>query len=270
MSTLPDRRVPLSTAPNMRDLGGLPVATGVLRHELVFRSASLANLSEDDQRTVMNLDIRTVYDLRTAAERSSAPDQLPPSIPSISLDVLADSPAAGAANINALLADPTQLAAAMQQAKAQNLDGAEILADSYRDIVRLPSALQAYRSFYLGLVDADRDGAALFHCTTGKDRTGWAAASLLLLLGADTDTVFADYLQTNTDLLPALQPLFDRAESAGIPAEVLTPVLGVREEYLQTALDEVAARFGSVDGYFRSGLGLGDAELAALHERFIA
>jgi len=50
----------------------------------------------------------------------------------------------------------------------------------------------------------------VFHCTAGKDRTGWAAASTLLLLGVSTGDVFADYLLTNDQLRPALQPLLDQ------------------------------------------------------------
>ena len=99
--------------------------------------------------------------------------------------------------------------------------------------------------------------------------TGWAAASLLLLLGADEQTVRDDYLQSNTDLLPALQPLFDLAAAQGITADLLLPVLGVRESYLDAALDQVDSRFGSIEGYFTTGLGLNSGTLDALRSRLI-
>lgn len=265
MNAFPDRRIDLPSAPNMRDLGGLPVATGTVRTGAVFRSASLARLSDDDQQGFEGLGIRTVYDLRTAGERASAPDRLPAAIPSIGLDVLADSPTAAAADINGILADPAMLAELLQGGRAERL-----LEDSYRDIVRLPSALASYRGFYLSLADPARPGAALFHCTTGKDRTGWAAASLLMLLGADEATVRADYLQTNADLLPALRPMLDGAAEKGVPAEALMPVLGVRESYLDAALDEVEAGFGDIDGYFRTGLGLDGSVVDGLRERLTA
>jgi len=260
-----DRRVPLRTAANMRDLGGLAVDGGVFAPRKVFRSASLAGLSDEDQRAFAELGIRTVYDFRTAGERSDAPDLVPETIPSVPLDVLADSPVAAAANINALVSDPSLLAGVLDGGRAESL-----LQDSYRDIVRLPSALAAYREFYRGLADADRAGAALFHCTTGKDRTGWAAASLLALLGADDATIRADYLQTNTDLLPTLQPVIDRAEAAGVDPELLLPVLGVRESYLDAAFEEVETRFGTIEGYFDTGLGLDAAMIDALRGRLVA
>jgi hypothetical protein len=84
---------------------------------------------------------------------------------------------------------------------------------------------------------------AVFHCTTGKDGTGWAAASTLLVLGVSTDDVFADYLLTNDQLLPTLQPLLDQFRSIGGDPELLMPVVGVQKEYLQTVLDEIHKRY---------------------------
>lgn len=259
-----DRRVVLESVLNMRDLGGLPVAGGAVRPGQVYRSASLANLSDADKPAFEQRSITTVYDLRTAGETSGAPDVVPDSARSIALDVLADSPAAAAANINEMLANPALLADALGGGKAT-----EMLTESYRDIVGLPSALAAYREFFLSLADPDRRGAALFHCTTGKDRTGWAAAALLTLLGASRETILADYLQTNTDLVPALQPLIDRAAAGGVDPELILPVLGVDERYLAAAFDEVDQRFGDMDGYFALGLGLDSDIIAAIRARFV-
>ena len=260
-----DRRIPLASVMNMRDLGGLPVAGGTLASGQVYRSATLAALSAEDGEEFAARGISTVYDLRTAKERAGAPDRVPESIPSVSLDVLADAPAAAAANINEMMSNPAAIEQAFSGGQAT-----ELLASAYRDIVGLPSALRAYRTFFGGLTDPSRAGAVLFHCTTGKDRTGWAAAALLTLLGARDDVIRADYLQTNTDLLPALQPVIDRAAAAGVDPELLRPVLGVDERYLDAAYDEVEQRFGSIEGYFSEGLGLGAADIEALRERFVA
>lgn len=260
-----DRRVVLKSVLNMRDLGGLPVAGGTMRSGQVYRSASLANLSDADKPAFEQRNITTIFDLRTAGEASGAPDVVPNGARSFGLDVLADSPAAAAGNINEMLANPALLADALGGGKA-----AEMLTESYRDIVGLPSALSAYRSFFLSLADPNRGGAALFHCTTGKDRTGWAAAALLTLLGATKETVLADYLQTNTDLVPALQPLIDRAAAGGIDTELILPVLGVDESYLAAAFDEVTKRFGDMDGYFTRGLGLNPEHIAAIRAQFVA
>ncbi|MFB2597426.1 tyrosine-protein phosphatase [Herbiconiux sp. P17] len=261
---LPDRRVPLASAPNLRDLGGIPVTGGVVRRGLLYRSASLAKLEGPDETVFAGLGITTVYDLRSAAERSGALDHLPEGTRTVWLDVVADAPGNVAANIPTLLADPGALAEALGEGRA-----GEYLADANRSFISLPSALTAFRQFYLDLLDARRTGAALVHCTTGKDRTGWAAASFLLLLGASEADVRSDYLQTNTDLAPTLQPILAALDAQGVDTTLIRPILEVRDNYLDAALDEMRSRYGDIHTYARTGLGLTDEQIESLHARFV-
>lgn len=264
MTTTPnDRRILLKSAPNMRDLGGIPVADGVVQAGLLYRSASLAKLDEADQLVFETLDIETVYDFRSAAEREDAPDRVADSIRSVWLDVVADSQDNVAAQIPTLLANPAALEEMLGGGRAD-----EYLADANRKFVSLPSALAAYRAFFLDLIDEKRTGAALFHCTTGKDRTGWAATSFLLLLGASEEDIRADYLETNTDLAPALKPMVDALKAKGVRTELLEPVLGVRDSYLDAALDELRIHYGTIENYARDGLGLTDLQIGELRRRF--
>jgi protein-tyrosine phosphatase len=132
---------------------------------------------------------------------------------------------------------------------------AAMFEQGYREIVSLPSALSADRLLFTSIAD-DAVRPALFHCTTGKDRTGWAAAACLLLLGVSKDDVLYDYELTNRDLLPALKPVFEHFRAAGGDRRLLEPVLGVDADYLRAALDEVNQRFGSIETYFADGLGI--------------
>lgn len=261
MNTQHSRKVPIESAPNLRDLGGLPTMNGAVKPGVVYRSATLASLADADMSSFAALGVRTVYDLRTADEALASPDRLPQQVRSVELDVLADSSLSVAASLGDLATDP--------QAFLSKLDGAQaerLFEETYRDLVRLPSALRAYRSLYLGLIDGTRDGAALFHCTTGKDRTGWAAASLLLLVGVDEQSIYEDYLQTNTDLLPALEPLFRQVEAHGVDREALMPIVGVRESYLDAAFAQMREQFGTIERYATEGLGLRAEDLAQLQK----
>ncbi len=65
-----------------------------------------------------------------------------------------------------------------------------------------------------------------------------------------------DYMLTNAQLLPALQPVVDRFAAAGGSPELLRPVLGVQSEYLESAFHEADRRFGSMESYLADGLGL--------------
>ncbi len=260
----PGAQIDVGGVPNLRDLGGWTVPGGTVRPGQVYRSAEFSDLAGPALAAFDRLGIATVVDLRTGAERDLAPNVVPSGVRYEVLDVLADAEGIDVAAVGSILADPS---------KAKELLGGgqvtTLLAEAYRDIVSLPSAQAAYRSMFTMLAD-DTRRPLLFHCTTGKDRTGWGAASLLLLLGVDPDDVRAEYLLTNEQLLPALKPVFDQFETAGGDPVLLRPLLGVEPEYLATALDEMTTRWGTVERYFTDALGLTDGQVDALRARLIA
>lgn len=259
-----DRRIALDSVANMRDLGGLSVDGGVFAPGQVFRSASLAGLSTDNAQRFADLRIATVYDLRTSDERDAGPDRVPTTAQLVHLDVLADARESVAATIGKLRTAPDSFGELLGSGAIQ-----QMLTESYRDFIRLESATASYRELFLSLADPRREGAALFHCTAGKDRTGWAAASLLLLLGADEQTIHRDYLQTNSDLLPTLEPLVASAKEKGVDPKLMRDILGVSVSYLDAALEEIEARYGTIEKYFTVGLALQAETIDALRERFV-
>lgn len=249
----------------MRDLGGLPVSGGVFTPGQVFRSAALTDLTQADSQKLSDLGVAFVYDLRTEEERGSLPDRLPASAQLKILDVLADARSSVAATIGRIRTAPDSMMEILSSGGIQLM-----LTESYRDFIRLPSATAAYRELYLSLADAGRKGAALFHCTAGKDRTGWAAASLLMLLGANDETVHADYLQTNEDWLPSLEPLIVSAKAKGVDPDLLREALGVNLSYLDAAFEQLHDSYGSIEEYFSKGLGLSNQTIDALRDRLIS
>jgi len=262
-TTSPGANIPIRTLPNLRDLGGYDTKDGrTVRRARLYRSVLLGRLSDDDLAKVEKLGLRTVFDFRTAAEHEATPDR-DIGARSINLDVLADRTGVGPASLLAKMDDPAAISAALEGGR-----GAEMMRTAYRELIELPSANKAYRTFFTELAS---DGAlpALFHCTTGKDRTGWAAASTLLFLGVDEEDVYHDYLQTNVQLLPALEPMLKPFVEAGGDPEALKPVLGVDRSYLGTAIDLAREKYGSIEGYMREGLELDDEILEALRARLL-
>ena len=262
-SARPGASLSLASVPNLRDIGGWSTRDGgrVVSGAL-YRSTDLSRLTGPDVPALAGLGIRSVFDLRTTAEQASAPDILPAGAEYHPLDVLADSTMAVPADLMVLLADPPAATAALTGDRVTSL-----FDSAYREIIALPSARTAYRALFTDLAVADRR-PALVHCTTGKDRTGWAAAALLMLLGVPDEEVLAEYLLTNDLLLPALAPMFDQFREAGGDPAVLRPVFGVDPAYLAAGLDEMHDRFGSIEGYFSDGLGLDAPTIDALRRAF--
>lgn len=260
----PGQLIELDGAANCRDLGGWPLNSGgTVRRGQVYRSTELHGLSDKGRSQLAALGLHTMYDLRTTAERDAHPDPSLTGVRDLHLDVLADdtsSAAAGAADLSSVLSDPSAI-----EAYLSGPDVTATFAQTYRDIVNLPSALAAYRAMYSDMATAEHR-PCLFHCTTGKDRTGWGAAALLSFLGVSHDDVVAEYMLTNTEIIEYTHPMYDEFTAAGGNAELLRPVLGVEESYLHTAFEEMESRYGTIEGYFTKGLELDDGTLDALRD----
>ncbi|MFI7386764.1 tyrosine-protein phosphatase [Streptomyces sp. NPDC049813] len=256
-----------ATVANLRDLGGTPLADGArVRPGLVLRSGQLDRLDPAADHRFTALGLRTVLDLRTDSERARHPDRVPDGVRLLTADALADQLArAGitpaAAQLKELLADPARAERELGGGKAQAL-----FEDTYRGLVSTGSAQAAYRTLLLELAAPDA-GPLLFHCTAGKDRTGWGASVLLALLGADDATVEAEYLSVNPAVRAAFAPLIEGFTAQGGDPEVALAVIGVVPGYLRAAQDEVAARYGDMAAYVREGLGVPDEAVSALRKR---
>jgi protein-tyrosine phosphatase len=235
--TEPPRAIPLERGSNLRDLGGYPAGDGRrVRFGCLFRSAALADLSPADKERVGALGIRTVCDFRGVEERKRAP-----------------MPIAGAETIS-LAVEPSVgagLRDILATREATGEDLMTLLRRAYEDYA-LGCTAQFARFFALILEPARLP--LLYHCSAGKDRTGFASALVLAALGAGWDMIAHDYLATNRlwrrdtvpsrDLSPAL-------------AEVL---LGAHLELLEDAFAAIRRTDGSIDAYLERALGLDDAK----------
>jgi len=254
----------IPSVPNLRDLGGYKTSDDrTVAAGLVYRANQLYHVSPGDMKMLAQLGLKNSYDLRTLAEREPRPDELPPGVSYVWLDVLADSPQAGPAMLEKLMTDPKAANAALGGGKAEA--GFE---KSYREFVSLKSANLEFRKLFLLLGDKDQL-PALFHCTTGKDRTGWAAAALLTLLGVPRDQVVEDYLRSNDYILPMYKKVIDAFVAAGGDPEIPKAILGVKKEYLDAAFDEMQKKYGTIEKYFGEGLGIDTAKQKALRELYL-
>ena len=249
---LGEELVRLASADNFRDVAGVDepyVATdGVpLQRGVAFRSNEL-QLSDADAHSVSSLGVTAVYDLRHDHEVEAHPDVPVPGAEWFHLEVKGI-PMDAVSNL-------------------ETRDAATgVMHEVYRSFVDKPGARAAFSELLTRI--ADHDGAHLFHCTAGKDRTGWASALLLHVAGVDDETILADYLLTNDFSSGTREKYLGLvAEHLGADkVDVYERVMVADADYLQTAYDAAASAYGGVDGYLRDGLGLDDAVLDRLRTR---
>ena len=230
--------IALEGVSNLRDLGGYEAADGRrVRRGLVFRSAALAKLTAADQAIVARLGLRTVCDFRGVDESRRAPTHLP------------------GPRIIALPIEPT-VGAGLRDI----LNTKEATGEALHAVLERAYAAYALTSSaqYRALLDAILDGATplLFHCSAGKDRTGFGAAMLLTALGVPWPTVVADFEATNRlwrrDTVP----------SDDLPPEIREALLRAEPALLATAFEAARRRHGAIDAYLAEALGL-DADRRA-------
>lgn len=251
----------LPSAPNFRDLGGLRTESGrTVRGGLLYRSDALHALTEEDLPVYQGLGIRQLIDLRTPFERQISPNLLPEGAEYAAVAV--QKTEAEGANFSQTLRDPNKAREIFANGGAERY-----MYGVYHGLTTAPEAHDGYRE----LVERAAEGptAVVFHCSAGKDRTGWGAAVLLSLLGVDQKTIVADYLRSNTRQANTDRWLKALSERGGLQWEDVAPMTRVRAEYLQTAFTNVDRTYGSFDEYVSSALKLSNATVEALRERLL-
>ena len=136
---------------------------------------------------------------------------------------------------------------------------------------RMPFNNPAFQAVFGAL--ENEDVPMLFHCTSGKDRTGVGAMLILLALGCSRETALKDYLETNRCRAEQLDALRENFQAMGGEDEeryeLMVIQYGVLPKFAEAALDAIMERYGSWDRYFEQEYGLDQTRLNALRDRYL-
>lgn len=256
----------LTGVANARWVAGYPAAGGrKVRGERLLRTGALGGATAEDLERLIQYQVKYVVDFRSGFERMNAPD---PEIPgAVHLDIpLLEEMNGAASNAAAAggMADPAK--AIFQYAISGKLE------NYYLDMAMSKVTQQGLERFFAVLLDC-RDGAVLWHCTAGKDRTGLAGYLLLYALGVAETDCMEDYLLSGLFLRDSIEAMDRMAVKEGCTeAEraAVRSLAGVNRDYLQKALDCIRARCGSLDRYLEERIGLDAEKVRALRNGYLA
>jgi protein-tyrosine phosphatase len=252
MDAAPDlpHSIPLERASNLRDLGGWPTTDGKrVRAGLIYRAPALLGLSPADRAAIAALGIKVAVDFRGVEERGNHP---------VTLEGVTADPQPIEPSIGAGLRDIVLTGQATGHVSPQDM--MDLLLQAYRAYAL--TCFPRYRALFAHLATAE-SLPLLFHCSAGKDRTGFGAALLLTALGVEWQHVLADYMATNHLWRREIARNFD------LPAPVKDVLLSVHESLLVAAFDAARDAYGSIDAYLAEAIGVDAAARGALRERFL-
>ncbi|MHC8314729.1 tyrosine-protein phosphatase [Pseudomonas sp. LB3P31] len=244
----------LKSIDNFRDVAGITQAystanDGTLRGGVFYRSNALTP-SAADLATLNSLGIKAIYDLRTPSEIAATPDTMLTGASYSNIDIIGGT-TSGSNITNISFRSAADAVAMMEGTNRAFVSDAGMRSQFSRLFNELASV----------------DGAALFHCTAGKDRTGWTAAVLQSIAGVDDATIMSNYLATND--YTAARVAATLAQMPASMAAIYAPLLGVEASYLQAGLDQVITQYGSMDNYLKQGLGLSQEALYVLRAKLV-
>jgi len=253
---LDGRIVALTGAFNFRDIGGYETADGqIVASRKIYRSASLARLTPEDQDEIRRLGIRTICDLRSTSERRRKPSLLPADA---GIELWSRDYEMSMADLVAKMAQPGMTGDACRS----------FIIDSYRRLAY--EQADAYRELFLRVANGGLP--LLFHCAAGKDRTGIGAALLLDTLGVPRATVIEDYVLTELFLEQNVENALLSLGSGvvhGLSRQVWEPLMRAEAIYVETMFEELEAQHGSVAGFLRDVMKLDDEIPRLIRERLL-
>ena len=242
-----ERRLAFYGQSNFRDLGGFITKEGKsVKWGKIYRAGELNKLTDDDKAYMAGLKINTLIDFRFEDEISEAPDRLPDGINVINLPV-EDS-----------LFSRSVLTSWLFSGNKEGFDSLLIHANK----VFVTDFQNEFSAFLKNLESGE---TVVFHCTHGKDRTGYATALFLSALGVDREVIIEDYLASNTYLSVLIEQTIAYVNSLGLNGELLRPTLELKRGYLEEAFRIIDDQYGGMDNYLSKTLGVDTDKLKALY-----
>ena len=268
-----DRNLSFDGIQNARELGGLVMQDGrTVRWGKLVRSGELSKASDADVALLKSrFALSDVFDFRYEAERNNAPDR---EMEGVSNTWLSTLPEAFVAAFASGRADTTVVQSANQldaiASYAFNPKAQEWAQQLYPAIVMDTTSQRRYGEFLRGVLQSE--GGALWHCSQGKDRCGWGSAFVLAALGASRETIVEDFALSNVSYAPVVEAVSARiVEKGGGEAELafVRSIIGVSVENFENMLDEIDARYGSLQAFLEKALGFTAEEQEKLRQKYL-
>lgn len=250
---------------NLRDLGGIPTIDGhKIKKGIFYRSALLNEITDEDLAWFKEKNITQIIDLRTQGETRRAPDTKIPGTTYTNFYLQDDN--GGGLNVK-------QMRERIAAAKTEEEQIAYIpdMSIVYREMITNDFSRSRFCAMVKQLATYT-NGASLFHCTSGKDRTGMTAASICLIAGVDYEAILDDYLISLAHAeweSAKMRENFKKQGMGDALTDRLIRLFTIDKNYLDAFFSAMKDRCGSIENFIRNDIGISDDELADIRMRIL-
>jgi len=264
------RVITLEGALNVRELGGLPLRNGrIVKHGKLIRSGRLSNLTDADRHLLTDhWNVTTIIDLRNLQEISEYPDMNLDGASHHHIRLIEDGNDGISREDNGM--EPIDRAILRVKELHEHGGSKKLLESMYAQMAESTFCLNQIKEFFRILLN-QKDGSLIWHCTSGKDRTGVTGALLLYVLGADMDTIKDDYLYTNEqnhNYREKILQIMRERHADEVLVEEMRTLESVDSSYIDSFFQMIKKSYGSVDAFLIEKVGLSEDKIVHLRESY--
>lgn len=244
------RRLMTKQLYNARDLGGFPTRDGKTTKFGVFvRSEAPVGLEKEDMDYIRAYGVTASMDFRSTGETVARPSDLREEM--------------------AYYHRPLFNEAAVVDGKRPK---PPMHTDWGRQYIAMAEEARDWAKEVLSIA-AENPGALLYHCTTGKDRTGLMTCYLLSIAGVERADIAADYCVSQVYLEPVYEKMRSGAMNLGAPPGGGKPKMDesffrTPAEAMLTLIDYLMKTYGGVVEYLRH-IGVSEAVMEKIRQKFV-
>lgn len=266
-------RISVKSVQNIRTLGGFISNYGKCRRTVktkgLVRSADLSRLTEEEALYLKEESgLTLIIDLRTPAEIAKAPDRKIPGVDYVKAPLIQ-----AYSGIRADYLTERYIKSASEREKAWLLSEyarIPMVRSMYQSMFTDKEALNTFGQIFR-LIQSE-EGTVLFHCTSGKDRTGVLSAMLLYVLGCDEKDIINDYNASAISFNAMSENHMELLKRYEYEEDVLIGLqstLSVVPEAIREGLDRITSRYPAREMFAMEVLGMNEEEIDNFQNKFL-
>lgn len=251
----------------MRDLGGFPAADGkTIKYGRLIRSGRLHKLPYKTVKALHDMKVDVVIDLRLDKEIE---DRRPTLLEDAEYYYL---PLVCTATPG--ITTGKSMAGTMhresKRIKKEFGTADNYMISMYKFILFEPESQKKLKTVFDLLLK--EENCIIWHCNSGKDRTGIVSMLIEGVLGVERELIIDDYMATRQIQLRRRR--LQRFGMALVPAfrgfkRLLHALMDTKPEYITCAIDEIEKRYNSITGYVKEALGVTEEEIQVLKNKYL-